>query len=71
MRLTVCNYGKYDPKRRANGEQAVNKRRASGEQAATDNNVKNEKNEKNGNAPFSFSLNFCAFKSGIALELVW
>ncbi len=45
-RLTVCNYGRYDPKRREDDEHAMGKRRERGEHAATDNNVKHVKHGK-------------------------
>ena len=47
-RLSVCNYGKYDPKRNANETQTKRGRNASETQADTDNNGNNENNEKNG-----------------------
>lgn len=46
-RLTVLNYGRYDPKRRDNDERTENKRRASSAQTATDKNGNNGNQGKN------------------------
>ncbi len=46
-RVSVINYSNYDPRRRANNEEATRTRRGSDEQATTDKNVNNVKNVKN------------------------
>ena len=52
-RLTVCNYDSYQDKRNADETQMKRKRNADETQAYPNKNVKNGKNEKNINIPFS------------------
>jgi len=45
-RISLINYHTYDPRRRANDDEATSKRRASDDEATTDKNDNNVKNEK-------------------------
>jgi len=61
-RLTVCNYGKYDIRRRATGEDPAGSRRAAGGQPVTDNNDNNVKNEKKVKQPGRDKSSFKSFQ---------
>ena len=47
-RIKVINYEHYDPRRRTTGGEATNEQRTCDAQTATDNNVKNVKDDKKG-----------------------